>query len=404
MELAIDRKVVFDSRIIEREYHAHLPYGSNKLGPSDEARFVIQHQDLITATYDSFIYMEAKIIADDPAKAFELTSNAVAFLFDEISFELGDQTIETVRNPGITTTLKGLASLNPLESKELEVSGWSPTSSSLTIVKTNDAGTAPISFSAILPLKFVLGFAEDYQKVIANMRQTLILRRSRTDLNCYKGEADIKIDIEKIEWRVPYLKLSDAEKLKWLRILEKDGPVQIGFRKWDLYTVPSLRASKLEVLNLATKTPLRKPRQSIIGLQTSKVNDKSKDCSIFEHLNIVNATVYLNEKAYPYSKWNLNIANNGYLLAYKNFCDFQNWYYKRTPQPALSYKEFKKNPIFVINCSHQQDDVKSGTVDVKVELESSEPFPANTYAYILLLHDALVSYRPLTNVVVNHQI
>lgn len=398
MELAIDRKIVFDSRIVEREYHAILPFGSNKFGYSDEIRFMIQHQDLVTATYDSYIYVEATMTAAEPTKAYRLTSNAPAFLFDEVWFDLGDQTIETVRNPGITSTLKGLCSLTPLESKELEIAGWSPTIDSLTIANVN--ANKQIGFTAVVPLKFLLSFAEDHDKVIANMKQTLVLRRSRTDKNCYQGETDVSIEITKIEWRVPYLKLSDAEKLKLLSNLRDDGPLRIAYRKRELYTLPSLRSSKIELSNLSTKTDFSKPRYVILGLQKNKENNGTADCSIFENSNIVNVVVYLNEKAYPYAKWNLNIGKNQYLLAYKNYCDFQKSYYRRfSAQPLLSYKQFLENPVFIIDCSKQPDDVKFGTVDIKVELEASVSYEANTYAYVLVIYDALVKYHPLSNIV-----
>lgn len=403
MELSIDKKPAFDSRVVEREVHAHLPYGSSTIGPSDEARFVIQHQDLITATYDSFLFMEATITPADDTKTYRLTNNAVAFMFDEIRFELGDQIIETVRNPGITTTLKGLVSLNPLESKELEIAGWSPTAEKLVISKLN-AANKEVGFTAVLPLKFLFGFAEDYNKVVANMRQTLVLRRSRTDNNCSEGTTSITITINKLEWRVPYLKLSDAEKLKMLSNLNKDDTVQMAYRKRELYTLPSLRNSKIELSNLSTKTDFSKPRYVLVGLQTNKENNVGKDGSVFESLNITNVTVYLNEKAHPYAKSNLNFAANDYMVAYKNYCDFRTSYYRQAPQPLLSYAEFLKNPVFVVDCSKQQDDVKAGTVDIKVELESSVSFPANTYAFVLILHDALVNYRPLTNLVVHQQL
>lgn len=405
MELNIEKRAAFDNRIVEREFHAHLPFAtSGKIGPSDEVRFVIQHQDLITATYDSFLYLEARVEPEDPTKTYELTSNAVAYMFDEVRFELGDQTIDAVRNPGVTTTMKGMVSLSPLESKELETACWFPKDGDKLCTGRYNAAGKLLGFSAIVPLSFLLGFAEDYRRVIANMRQTLVLRRSLTDSNCYKGETKIKIEIDKIEWRVPYLKLSDEEKLKMLGVLSKDGTVEVPFRKRELYTIPSLRSGKLELANLSTKTVFSKPRFLLVGLQTGKANDATADCSRFEPVDISNVIAYLNEKAYPYAKWNLDFSTNSYLLAYKHYCDFQRHYYQRSPQPLLSYEEFKKNPVFVVDCSKQQEDVKTGgTVDTKLELGASNGFPPNTTAYALALLDALVIYRPLSNIVVHQQ-
>lgn len=40
-----------------------------------------------------------------------------------------------------------------------------------------------------------------------------------------------------------------------------------------------------------------------------------------------------------------------------------------------------------------------GSVDVCVEFQSAENFPANTAAYALILHNRVINYAPLTSVV-----
>ncbi|XP_070526358.1 uncharacterized protein [Cardiocondyla obscurior] len=54
----------------------------------------------------------------------------------------------------------------------------------------------------------------------------------------------------------------------------------------------------------------------------------------------------------------------------------------------------KNQPFLMIN-----ESIKSATVDVRLEFDCKENVPANTTAYCLILHDRIVEYSPLSNVV-----
>jgi len=55
--------------------------------------------------------------------------------------------------------------------------------------------------------------------------------------------------------------------------------------------------------------------------------------------------------------------------------------------------------VIVIDCARQNESIKSATVDVRIEFDCKENVPANTIAYCLILHDCVVEYCPLSNVV-----
>ncbi len=44
--------------------------------------------------------------------------------------------------------------------------------------------------------------------------------------------------------------------------------------------------------------------------------------------------------------------------------------------------------------SRQNDNVKTPTVDLRIEIETDTPFPASTSAYCLILHDQIITYNP----------
>lgn len=80
---------------------------------------------------------------------------------------------------------KGYVSLNNLENNVMSMAGWHR---NWTCTPTP---TLHINYvNACIPLNFLLGFAENFQKVMMNVKQELVLTRSRNDNNLYKGGAN----------------------------------------------------------------------------------------------------------------------------------------------------------------------------------------------------------------------
>lgn len=82
------------------------------------------------------------------------------------------------------------------------------------------------------------------------------------------------------------------------------------------------------------------------------------------------------------------------------YANFRQSYYNSAIDPLLNLKQFKdKAPLFVIDCSRQNDSIKTGPVDVRLEIECSEEIPNNTSAYCLIINDRVFEYKPLSNIV-----
>lgn len=85
------------------------------------------------------------------------------------------------------------------------------------------------------------------------------------------------------------------------------------------------------------------------------------------------------------------------------YCKFQESYYqnakKTQTHPYNTLTQFGISPIFVFDCSRQEDSMKNSTIDVRIEIEASENIAANTAAYCLIIHDNIVNYNPYTNIV-----
>ena len=167
----------------------------------------------------------------------------------------------------------------------------------------------------------------------------------------------------------------------------------MAYRSWDLYELPSLRKTKNDVWSVKTTTSLERPRHILLAFQDGDTPIK------FHHANINNIRIYLNALIFPYERWNLDFEKNLYSPAYNSYTDFQASFYNRPDyacNPMMNYTQFKERPIFVIDCSHQSEAVNSSTVDLRLEFEASENFSSDTRVFILVMHDTLVGYNPLT--------
>ena len=401
--LDIKHGPVFDETLWEKEYHTHNPYASSKLGNNDEIRIPIQQQDVYTLPCESYIYIEGKVTKKDGTvgTSVPFINNPMAFLFEEIRYEISGVTVDSTKKVGVTSTLKGIASLSPNDTNALQTSGWvAPTR---TTFEPNASGY----FDFCIPLSQVLGFAEDYRRIIINVRQELVLLRSSNDLDLIQApggttaeELEWKLEIERIVWRVPHVRLADEKRVSLLRVLESDRDIVLPFRSWEMHEYPILPTARRQTWAVKTSSHLEKPRYIIFALQTGQRNSVTGDAGSFCHCDITNIKLFLNSQFFPYDNLNVQFSRDKYAMLYDMYAKFQSSYYGRTNAPLLSPEQYKtQSPIFVIDCSKQNESVKSSTVDIRIEFEAEKNIPANTTAYCLILHDTIVTYTPLTGVV-----
>lgn len=402
--LNVDRKVIFDESIAQCEIYAHQPYASSTFNNSDEIRIAVQHQDLCLLPSKSFVHVHGRLVQNDgrtPVVHTKLVNNAICHLFDEIRYELNGIEIDRNKNVGLTSLMKSYVSLSPNQSFALENQGWLDVKEEKKL--TDDNGYFDVS----IPLAMILGFAEDYRKIVVNAKHELILIRSRSDINSIiQGPRanenvaleDFKIVLNKVEWRVPYVMPSDQHKIKLLNFVGKDKPISMSFRTWELYEYPLLPNTSKNVWSVKTSSQLEKPRHVILGFQTRRKNQKEKNASHFDHCKITNVKLFLNSQYYPYGDLNLNIDQNQYAILYEMYTEFQRSYYdKQVSEPLLTRKEFLEYaPLIVIDCSKQNESLKFAPVDIRLEFETKDNVPADTSAYCLILHDRIVQYNPIS--------
>nr|XP_012217212.1 PREDICTED: uncharacterized protein LOC105669049 [Linepithema humile] len=378
--LNIADEPVFDERIVKYEMHTYNPYANTTLGHSDEIRIPIQQQDLYTLPCESFLYIEGKLVTNLTDEARDnvciMGNNCAAFMFDEMRYELDGFEIDRNRNIGITSTIKNYISLTMEKSKTLKYASWNPNGYPLT-----DG-----NFNFCVPLNTLLGFCEDYKRIVINARHELVLIRSRNDNNCLIARAGTNpmIELLKIQCRIPHVALSEVNKLSLLRTLESERYLSMCFRSWDLYEFPMLQNTTKHFWAVKAATQLEKPRYVIFALQTGRKNVLSENVAQFNVCKLTNVRLHLNSDFCPYDDVNLDFDRNRYAILYNMYTRFRKTYYG-CDNTYLDIDEFlKAGPFVVIDCSRQNDSIKSVTVDVRIEFDCKKIYQPTPQPIVLL--------------------
>lgn len=392
--LSVGDTPIHDDTITRNQYHSYSPYTSS-FENNDEIRIAIQSQNLYVLPSESYISFDVevtrKIGAENADVAGVWTSNYASFLFSEIRYELNGVEIDRTKNLGLASNIKRFAAIS--DSRMC----------TLIAIHTSETMVAK-TYSFVLPLNQLLGFCDDYKKIILNAKHELVLIRNRKDIYSYMAATEaFNIKVKKIQWKVPHITLSDQARLAMLRYMEKKQTISIPYRSWDLYEMPQLPQSRKHIWTVKSTTQMSKPRYVFVVFQTNR-QLVSVNSAGFDSCSISDVKLFLNSEYYPYDNFNSDFTSLNYQELYHAFLQIQPSYYSElgTENNALlfTYEQFGNNPIFAFDCSRSDESLIGGAVDVRLEINSRENIPANTAAYCLIVHDNQVEYSPFSGIVV----
>ncbi|KAL4120388.1 hypothetical protein QTP88_013088 [Uroleucon formosanum] len=368
-----------------------------------------RNRDAHTLPSDSFIYIEGKITR--PAElttGITIAHNGLTNLFNEMKYEINSTEVQRVKKPGITSAMKGYCSYSPADENILQNAAWDITNKNANFMKDD-------TFSGCIPLKHVFGFCEDYKRILVNCSQQLILNRSMSDTSALHYTSvvggdmatdsvqtlvkKVKVQLTRVLWKVPVVKVDDRERLRLMKIIDSKKMINCAFRNWELCEYPNLPQTSKHSWMVKTCSQVEKPRCLIIAFLTNTPGSVSDGYSgDYDACSLTNVKAYINSIEYPYEDFNESFDKNLFTMFYQNYVDFQKHYYERNnSQPCLSREKYKElGPFICIDCSRQTDDAKISNVDLRVEIEAANNFPANTAAYCLVIHDRVIQYNPFT--------
>ncbi|XP_060854907.1 uncharacterized protein LOC132932538 [Metopolophium dirhodum] len=380
--LDVTADYVDDCKITQKSYHSFTPYSSTALSYNEEIRINVQNMDSYTLPCDSYIFIEGKINKpSDAVGEVRFSNNGLAFLFYELRYEINEIEIQKLKSPGVASCLKAYCSYTPNDLKTLDNVAWDSAMDS----EDNKNFMTNNIFSGCIPLKHVFGFCEDYKKILLNCNQQLILNRASTDLGA------IHVVGEGATAAVDKNKKNTIE-------LTKVENANYQSETWDLCEYPVLPRNTSHSWTVKSSSLLEKPRFVLFGQQTDRKKNIGNDAGRFDHCQLKNLKVHLNSEVYPYEDFRADFKNNTTSILYKAYTDIQKSYYERDNcEPLLSKHIFQNYvPIVVVDLPYRNDNVKSSTVDLRIDFETETVIPEKTSAYCLIVHDQIITYNPFS--------
>ena len=381
----------FGELISKFAYMAHLPLTANRYGFNDRIQFQVHQTDAYTLPSQSYLLIKGQLEKMKDSDV-QFADNGIAFLLEEIRYNMNYVEVDNTRSLGSATLLKGLASMTLNEYQSSSNSGFA---------KLNELLDGHGNFSVCVPLKKWLGFFESYDKIVMSAKQELILQRSTDDksaLYSTKTPDTSKVKISDISWMLPYITVSDTIKLALLPLIEKNSLIQVPFRAWEMIENTALNNVTRNNWTITTTTQLEKPRYVLVSFQTNRKNSMNVRNDKYDPVGLRDIKLFLNNEYYPYVNLNLNIATKEISFLYEMYRSFQYSYYHREDYvPALTRKSFlEDNFMIVFDCSFQNDSIQSGAVDVRLEIETTEAMPNGTVCQCLIIHDKIFQYSPFS--------
>ena len=433
--LQITEDIPVDDSIYEYEYKEYNPITGTDFNRGSIV-ITIESQDIYTHPAESFLNIEGELIKGNGNRYLindniTLINNGIMYLFSDVRYHLASHEIEVLQNPGHATTMLGMLKYPDDFTKSQGLNQvWAPDTKEGTPVVGNNEGfkmrqnyiiNMPEgddnkgNFNFKIPLKHFLGFCEDYKKILYGMQQRLTLTRTGYDNAIFKGNAaaggaavDGKVDIKRISWFMPHVIPSDAYRLQLDKIIERKEKIPVGYRMLQCDNLPVPAGVGTFTWRLGVKSSPDIPRFIIVGFQTEKHNDQTKNPAIFDHCQVRNIYVTLNAKRYPDTDYENDFTINKFSRIYGDASTFRKKFYNmdelisNTGINPVNYKNLY--PLFVFDVTKQSEKLKTSVSDIHIKASFNGDNPqAETIAYAVIISDRLFHFvsdgSKITNIV-----
>ena len=437
--LQITEDIPVDDSIYEYEYKEYNPITGTDLNRGSIV-ITIEAQDIYTHPAESFLIIEGELIKNDIGGTrylendeVALINNGLMYLFSDVRFHLASHEIEVLQNPGHATTILGMLKfpddfsksqgLNQCWIKDTGLGDGNPGGDNPNegfklrrnyIINMPENADNKGKFNFKIPLKFFLGFCEDYTKILYGMQQKLTLTRTGNNNAILKrnaaaggAAAEGKVNIIKISWFMPHVIPSDAYRLQLNKIIEKKEKIPVGYRMLQCDNIPVVGGTGF-TWRLGVKSSPDIPRFIIVGFQTNKNNNQETNPAIFDHCQVRNIYVTLNAKRYPDIDYENDFRINKFSRIYADASTFRKKFYNMDELVSnhninpVDYKNLY--PLFVFDVTKQSEKLKTSISDIhiKASFNGNNP-PDNTIAYAVIISDRLFHFvsdgSKITNIV-----
>ncbi|XP_065680587.1 uncharacterized protein LOC136094533 [Hydra vulgaris] len=408
----ITDKLRIDEEIKKYEEYEFTPSVNSNLN-LEEIRIFIENSDSLFHPHESYLEIEGRLVKADGTAyantdAITLTHNGLLHLFERIEYRFYDSVVESVSYPGIATTMLGMLKYpNDYQQSKAMNQLWFKDNTTTADLVNNTGFSArqqfiiqkPTTkglFELSIPLRHIFGFCDDYDKVFYGLKHELFLLRRNDDNAIFRaaGVAAGKVNITRISLMMRRATPSDVANLQLVKIIKSQETLDMGFRSrfLDRTNVPQNTTFDWR-LGLRTT---EKPRYILVAFQTNREGNQEQNSSIFDHCDLKNMWIELNEERYPATNYSLSFPNMKITRAYRHASNFAEDYYNMSNLISLcnitpvDYRDLY--PIMYFDVSKQSERMKDSTVDIRLKAEFNTPVPANTVIFALIISDRIAKF------------
>ena len=148
---------------------------------------------------------------------------------------------------------------------------------------------------------------------------------------------------------------------------------------------------------LSVKTAPEKPRFIIVGFETAKDRDQTKNTSTFDHVNLRNAYVMLNSDRYHAVDYNWSFANEQFSRVYGDASLFGVKFFgmdELITHSNVTPSDYKTlYPLFTFDVSKQKEKLKFSVVDIQIKANITENVPSDSREFALVISDEMLSFQ-----------
>ena len=259
-------------------------------------------------------------------------------------------------------------------------------------------------FSAVIPLSHVFGFCEHYDKIMYGAKHEITLYRTEDDDAIYRSNEKVsaaedaadkfkrgKINLTKISWKMPIVKLSDQTKIDLYKDISNKTVLPIEYLNRQCESI-QLNAGQRQ-MDWQLSTGSVTPRFVVLAFQRARLNRDTTNSAVFDNLNLQNAHIKFNGERYPEHDLDLDLDNGKYITSYHTLTEFYTRVMGRESCP-IRVRDFKNQyPLFVFDISRQRERIKDSPNDIRIKATFSENIPLNSFAYALILSDCEIQMQ-----------
>ena len=148
------------------------------------------------------------------------------------------------------------------------------------------------------------------------------VKQTATQVDNAQVYEEFKIELNRVEWLMPYVVVSDKLKIRLFGFIKKGRPITMSFRTWELFEYILLPTTPKHVWTVKTTNQLEKPRFVILIFQTNRKGQRAENASRFDHCNISDVKLFLNSQYYLYRNLNSDLTRNQYAVLYDMYANF----------------------------------------------------------------------------------